>query len=184
MIFNNRIKKAIEISALIHKKQFRKGTETPYVTHTFSAFLIGSKFTDDENTLVAILLHDGPEDTEYSFEDISRDFGDNVCEIVRGVTKDRKDAKLPWEEKEKRYLEGLKKAPDESMIVCASDKIHNMMSTIEEYDGEKFWKRFSVQKERKIRYYENVLDVIKKRISGGIIEEYEETLSKMKEIVK
>lgn len=183
MIFTKKIKRAIEVSAMIHRKQYRKGTKTPYVTHTFAAFLIGSKYTDDENTLVAILLHDGPEDTEYSFEDISAEFGPDVSEIVRGVTKNKNDAELPWIEKEEIYLSGLRKARIESMTVCASDKIHNMMSTIEEYDGEGFWKRFAGTKEQKIKYYENVLEVLKERISGGIIDEYEETLSKMKEVV-
>lgn len=186
MIFTKRIKKAIEISAMIHKSQCRKGTKIPYVTHPFLAFLIGCKYTKDENTLVAILLHDGPEDTELTFEEISHEFGRDVSEIVRGVTKEKQCAKLSWSEREKKYLSNLKNARIESLIVCASDKIHNMMSTIDEYgdDGEKFWKRFNATKGQKIRYYENVLEVLKERLNGGIIDEYENTLSKMKETVK
>lgn len=183
MIFTKKIKKAIEMSAIIHKKQRRKGSKAPYVTHTFSAFLIGSKYTEDEDTLVAILMHDGPEDTDMTFEEITREFGADVSEIVRGVTKDKRYAKLPWNEKEEKYLTNLRHARIESMIVCASDKIHNMMSTIDEYNGEVFWKRFSVAKEQKIAYYENVLEILKKRSSGGIIDEYEDTLFKMKKTV-
>ncbi len=184
MIFTKKIKKAIEVSAIIHKKQHRKGNKTPYVTHTFSAFLIGSKYTYDEDTLVAILLHDGPEDTDMTFEEITREFGADVSEIVRGVTKDKRYANLPWKEKEEKYLANLLHARIESMIVCASDKIHNMMSTIDEYNGEGFWKRFTATKEQKMGYYENVLEVLKERISGGIIDEYEDTLTKMKEAVR
>jgi len=183
MIFTKKIKKAIEMSAIIHRKQHRKGTKTPYVTHTFSAFLIGSKYTDDENTLIAILLHDGPEDTDMTFQEIENEFGPDVSEIVRGVTKEKRFAKLPWHEMEEKYLSNLRSARIESMTVCASDKIHNMMSTIDEYDGEEFWKRFAGTKEQKMKYYENVLEVMKERISGGIIEEYEATLSKMRETV-
>lgn|GEM_PF-431534 len=183
MTFTKRIQKAIEISATIHEGQYRKGTSVPYATHPFAAFLIGSKYTDDEDTLISILMHDGPEDTDMTFDRIKNEFGPDVSEIVRGVTKEKRFARLPWKEKEEKYLANLRSARIESMIVCASDKIHNMMSTINEYDGEGFWKRFAATKEQKIKYYENVLEVLKERISGGIIDEYEETLSRMKEVV-
>lgn len=183
MIFTKKIMKAIEISALIHKGQYRKGNGVPYVTHPFAVFLIGSKYAEDEDTLVAFLIHDGPEDTQLTFEEIEMEFGKDVSEIVRGVTKDKKDTKLPWKEKEARYLENLRNARIESCIVCASDKIHNMMSTINEYEGEGFWKRFTCTREQKVAYYEDVLIVLKERITGGIIDEYEDTLSRMKKIV-
>ncbi len=148
-----RIDKAIQISARLHRHQVRKDKhETPYSSHPFAVMFIASKYTKDEDTLVAALLHDVLEDVELPYEEkenlIRNEFGENVLQIVKGVTEDKdplneKRGMSEWKRIRVKYVENLKTAPEGSLYISAADKIHNLMSlsTNLEEEGEIFWKK-------------------------------------------
>ena len=167
--FTPRLELAIRRAAWAHEqqKQHRKGSDTPYVIHPFSVMIISSSVTNDEDTLIACLLHDILEDVDakiYSKKNILEDFGENVESIVEGVTKD--SSLDSWQDRADGYLDCIEnRAPDESVIVCSSDKIHNLMSILREYkiNGEDHWKNFNSNKEQQLWWYESVLTVVKKR---------------------
>lgn len=167
MTFTPRIERAIRISALAHRNQTRKGGNVPYIIHPFSVMTIAAEATDDEDTLIACLFHDILEDVpeEYPESVMREEFGDRVVGIVRGVTKN--DDIHDWHEQCRDYLRNLHdNAPDESVVVSAADKIHNLMSVIADHEvmGDEVWQKFTVKNaDDQLWWYESVLDTIKKR---------------------
>ena len=186
-----RIDKAIKISARLHKNQVRKDKhETPYSTHPFAVMFIASKYTKDEDTLVASLLHDVLEDVELPYEEkenlIRDQFGENVLQIVKGVTEDkdplnRKRGIDEWKRVRVQYVENLKTAPEGSLYISAADKIHNLMSlsTDLEEEGESFWKKMTSPPEGRDWFYREVYVVLKSRLKSEIVDDLLEWIKKV-----
>lgn len=152
---------------MAHRNQKRKGTELPYIIHPFGVMTIASEATDSEDILIACLFHDILEDAseEYSKGQMEQDFGKKVVDIVEGVTKDSSLAS--WRERADAYLYHLEhEASDESVIVSCADKIHNLMSILEDYKevGDDIWQRFSTGKEGQQWWFQAVYEVISKRL--------------------
>ncbi len=81
-----RVRAAAEFGAAAHQGQLRESGE-PYITHPVAAAVILADLHLDADTIVAAILHDVIEDTPVPKSDIARRFGDDVAEIVDGVTK-------------------------------------------------------------------------------------------------
>ncbi len=168
--FTKRLDKAIRISAWCHEQAHghRKGGDIPYIIHPYGVMLIASNVTDNEDTLIACLLHDVLEDVPKSIYDENKmraDFGDNVTKIVKDVTKD--STLNNWYGTSKAYLHHLEfEACDEAIVVSASDKIHNLESTLFDYEeiGDKLWDRFTTKNlSDQIWWYESVYRAVSKR---------------------
>jgi guanosine-3',5'-bis(diphosphate) 3'-pyrophosphohydrolase len=80
------LERAYLIAEQMHGSQLRKSGD-PYITHPLAVTTILADIGMTEPTLVAALLHDTVEDTPYSLEELRRDFGDEVAQLVDGVTK-------------------------------------------------------------------------------------------------
>lgn len=80
------IERAYEVAAKCHEGQFRKSGE-PYITHPVAVATILAEIGLPSQTLVAALLHDTVEDTDYTLEQLTKDFGEEVALLVDGVTK-------------------------------------------------------------------------------------------------
>ncbi len=80
------IEKAYEVAELQHRGQMRKSGE-PYITHPVAVATILAELGMTPPTLVAALLHDTVEDTDYTVEELSADFGPEIAALVDGVTK-------------------------------------------------------------------------------------------------
>ncbi len=97
MHYSYRIEQALRASAILHKDQVRKGdVPYPYVTHTFAVAMIVSDYTDKEEVIVAALLHDTLEDTDYTEDELTEDFGNTVRELVVSVTKPAQEEGESW----------------------------------------------------------------------------------------
>lgn len=189
MLYSYRIEQAIRAAAILHKDQVRKGsTPFPYITHLFAVALIASDYTDDEDTVIAALLHDTIEDTDYTFEELEQDFGSAVSSYVAGVTQivPREDHEPDWRAIKKAYVEGLKKAPLPSLIVAAADKIHNMRSIIEEYytSPERFMHDFGGSLNDRILMYQKISNVLNRRLKNEIIHEFNHVFDEYKDFIK
>ncbi|MED1303424.1 GTP pyrophosphokinase [[Bacillus thuringiensis] serovar konkukian] len=84
-----RLKKAIYFAEQAHDGQYRQ-TGEPYIIHPFAITEILLNYKADITTLIAALLHDVVEDTEYSLEEIESHFGATIRYIVNGLTKGKK----------------------------------------------------------------------------------------------
>ena len=69
-----------------HEGQKRKSGE-PYITHPVAVATILAEMGMTGSILAAALLHDTVEDTEYSLDTLTREFGDEIAKLVDGVTK-------------------------------------------------------------------------------------------------
>ena len=86
-IFTGRIEQAIALALRAHEGQVRKGDgQLPYVVHPVTVALILSRYTGDEDTIIAGLLHDTLEDTLVTKEEVERGFGERVRDMVLDVT--------------------------------------------------------------------------------------------------
>lgn len=182
-----KIQKAVQVATIAHLGMVRKGDGLPYIIHPFSVAWILVGFTDDEDVIIAGLLHDILEDVpkeKYSADDIERDFGKKVLEIVRGVSEDkdstitREEEKRSWKERKEKYIENLKSDSPEALMVSAADKIHNLRSMMAAYSvqGEKLWERFNASKDEILWYQEEIFKVMKDRLRSGIVSELEKTI--------
>ncbi len=80
------IERAYAAAEQAHRGQVRKSGD-PYITHPLAVTTILAELGMTPSTLAAALLHDTVEDTDYSLEQLRKDFGDEVAMLVDGVTK-------------------------------------------------------------------------------------------------
>jgi len=80
------IKKAYEIARDKHEGQMRKSGD-PYITHPIAVAIILTELSAGPATIIAALLHDTVEDTDYTLKDVETTFGKEIAEMVDGVTK-------------------------------------------------------------------------------------------------
>lgn len=84
------IRKAYEFADKNHKDQVRVSGEK-YIIHPLNVAYILAELELDDSTIAAALLHDVVEDTPITHEDIINEFGEEIAEMVEGVTKLRKN---------------------------------------------------------------------------------------------
>ena len=124
----DQIMKAFTLADKAHEGQFRASGE-PYIMHPLAVAEILAHLQIDHITLIAALLHDVVEDTEYTKEDIEKLFGAEVAFLVDGVTKLNQ---FQYETKEDRQMENYRKmilamARDVRVVVIKlGDRLHNM----------------------------------------------------------
>ena len=80
------VQRAFEVAKRAHEGQFRRSGE-PYITHPIAVAGILAELGVGHTTVAAALLHDTVEDTDYSLDELSRDFGPEIAMLVDGVTK-------------------------------------------------------------------------------------------------
>jgi len=128
---------AYDFAKKAHDGQFRKSGE-PYIIHPLIVAYILSQIQAEPNIIIASLMHDVPEDTEVTLEEIEKNFGSDIANMIKGITK---LGKLKYRGVE-RYIENLRKlfvamAEDiRVMIIKFADRIHNL-STLESLPEKK-----------------------------------------------
>ena len=131
------IEKAYEVAGSAHANQMRKSGE-PYIVHPLYVAIILADLEMDKETIAAGLLHDVIEDTEWTNEDVTEEFGTDVAHLVDGVTKldsiqltqtigedkahDR--AEMQAENLRKMFLAMAKDI--RVIIIKLADRLHNM----------------------------------------------------------
>ena len=157
--------RALEFAAKAHRGQYRKGTKIPYLIHPLGVAKILIELGFDETVVVAGVLHDTVEDTKTQIEDIRREFGDDVAEIVKGASEP--DKTKPWKDRKEHTIEYLITAPRDVLVVMCADKIDNARTTGEdiECEGESVWQRFNRPKKDQEWYYKSILKILKSRLT-------------------
>lgn len=187
-MYSYRVEQAIRAAAVLHKNQVRKGEMPyPYITHLISVAFILLDYTDDEDVVVAGLLHDTIEDTDYSLEELQEDFGGRIKDIVAAVTepKTKDGKKIPWADRKKVYLKQLKEGPDEALLVSAADKSHNMRMVVETYheNHRRFVREFGGSLQERIDQYQDLADLFNQRLDGGILHEFNHVFAEYKRFI-
>ncbi len=135
------IDKAFETANSFHQGQLRRSGE-PYIIHPIAVANILVDLGMDYQSIVAALLHDVVEDTPYTIEQLTEEFGEDVAILVDGVTKLGKVQLNSRETKEEQQAENVRKmllamSKDiRVIIVKLADRLHNMR-TLEFVDPQK-----------------------------------------------
>ena len=120
------LQRAYDTAERLHDDVYRKSGE-PYITHPLAVATIAAEIGMDTTTLVAALLHDTVEDTDYTLEDLERDFGPEVARLVDGVTKLDKVALGSAAEAEtvRKMIIAMSQDP-RVLVIKVADRLHNM----------------------------------------------------------
>ncbi|WHM39664.1 bifunctional (p)ppGpp synthetase/guanosine-3',5'-bis(diphosphate) 3'-pyrophosphohydrolase [Streptomyces sp. BPTC-684] len=120
------VEKAYQVAERWHRGQKRKSGD-PYITHPLAVTTILAELGMDPATLMAGLLHDTVEDTEYGLDTLRRDFGDQVALLVDGVTKlDRVQfGDAAQAETVRKMVVAMAKDP-RVLVIKLADRLHNM----------------------------------------------------------
>jgi guanosine-3',5'-bis(diphosphate) 3'-pyrophosphohydrolase len=132
------LRRAYDFAKNCHKGQVRASGE-PFFSHVEETSLLVCKLKLDEPSVIASLLHDTIEDCEIDREDLQREFGPGVADIVEGVTK---LTRIEFESREEKQAENFRKmllamAKDiRVVLVKLCDRLHNM-STLKYFSEDK-----------------------------------------------
>ena len=128
-IDKNKIFKAYTFAAEKHKNQKRKSGES-YIIHPLNVAYILSNWGLDTQTICAALLHDVVEDTDATYEDIEKNFGEEVASLVEGVTKLSNLFKTVEEKKTKNYKKMFIAMEKDIRVIILklADRLHNVMT--------------------------------------------------------
>ena len=152
------IDQAIRFAALAHKDMFRKGNGQPYIFHPLEVLNLVSLMTLEDDVLCAAVLHDTVEDTDVSIDDIRREFGEHVAQLVASESENKrgqKNKEATWMDRKKEAIETIRHTEDiGTKMVCLADKVSNLRSfhlgLLDQ--GESFWNNFN-QKDPKKHYW-------------------------------
>jgi guanosine-3',5'-bis(diphosphate) 3'-pyrophosphohydrolase len=118
--------RAAALAARAHRHQARKDlVKTPYFSHPARvAMIVAVRFgCTDEKVLASALLHDVIEDTTIDYDDLMKDFGGQVADIVACLSK---DPRLVECDRERLYDEQLAKGPWQARLVKLADVYDNL----------------------------------------------------------
>ncbi|MGN1112397.1 MAG: HD domain-containing protein, partial [Acutalibacteraceae bacterium] len=122
------IDKAYQLALKAHGDQ-RRVSGVPYILHPTSVACILVDLGMDTESICAALLHDVVEDTEVTYDDVKKEFGKEIADLVDGVTK---LAKIPFSSREDQQAENVRKMliamsnDIRVIIIKLADRLHNM----------------------------------------------------------
>ena len=122
------VDRAFDLAVDAHDGQVR-ATGEPYVTHPIASAQILADLGIDPIAIEAALLHDVPEDTEYSLTDIEDRFNAEVAHLVDGVTKLSRFSTLSHEQQQAENIRKMLLAMAEDIrvvLIKLADRLHNM----------------------------------------------------------
>jgi GTP diphosphokinase / guanosine-3',5'-bis(diphosphate) 3'-diphosphatase len=128
--------RAFRFAADAHEGQQRRSGEA-FIRHPWGAAKILAELRQDEQTIAAALLHDVVEDTDTEIEEVRTEFGDEIAQLVEGVTK---LTRIHFQSREQAEAENYRKmiaamVGDERVILIKlADRLHNMRTI--EYLGK------------------------------------------------
>src|SRR5512132_3405464 len=120
--------RAFRFAADAHEGQQRRSGEA-FIRHPWGAAMILAELRQDEQTIAAALLHDVVEDTETEIDEVRTEFGDEIAQLVEGVTK---LTRIHFQSREQAEAENYRKmiaamVGDERVILIKlADRLHNM----------------------------------------------------------
>ncbi|MBN2548633.1 MAG: HD domain-containing protein [Anaerolineales bacterium] len=159
-MLTDRFEQALLYAARLHREQKRKGSQVPYLAHLLAVTALILEAGGDEDQAIAGLLHDAVEDQGglKTLTHIREQFGERVARIVDGCSDSDTLPKPPWRQRKEQYLEHLRTAAPEVLLVSLADKVHNARSIREDYQtlGEPIWERFTGGKAGSLWYYHSL----------------------------
>ncbi|MBO6119294.1 MAG: HD domain-containing protein [Lachnospiraceae bacterium] len=177
--------KALLYAIKAHSGVERRGKGFPYIVHPMEAVAIVASITPDQEILAAAALHDVVEDTEYTEEDIRKEFGDRVAKLVASesdLVVEGKSESESWVDRKKYAIDRLAKLDRDAKIVSLGDKLSNARAMLRDYEelGEKLWDKFHVNDPKLHKWhYEGLRNSLKDLDGTFAFEEFSEIVDKL-----
>ena len=176
----NKLERAFVFACHAHEGMIRKGFNQNYIFHPMEVLSLASILTDDEDVLCAALLHDTVEDTNTAIEDIEKQFGLRVRQLVAKESEDKKES-MPksqsWQIRKQEAIDKLKQEDDLGVkIVCLCDKVSNLRSfQLLCFDkGDDAWNSFNMKDPKKhYWYYSSILEALSELKDTPVYKEYD-----------
>lgn len=136
-----KVVKACKIAEKYHEGQKRKSGE-PYIIHPFAVAYYLTEYNADEESIISAILHDTVEDTEYTIEEVKKDFGEEIAKLIDGLTKFSKNRFRDAETMD-RKIESMRKwfsvmqKDIRVAVIKLIDRLHNMETLEGHGDTEK-----------------------------------------------
>jgi (p)ppGpp synthase/HD superfamily hydrolase len=185
-ILGERFEQALVYASQLHRKQIRKVSGIPYISHLLGVTALVLEDGGDEDQAIAALLHDAVEDQggDKIRQEIQAKFGDRVVEIVNGCTDAETIPKPPWQARKQRYIEMMRHASPEVRRVSMADKLHNARSILADYHrgDQDIWQRFKGGKEGTLWYYQALIEVHRQMEDSSLTEECDRVVRELAQI--
>jgi (p)ppGpp synthase/HD superfamily hydrolase len=115
--------KALIFATEKHFGQTRRFTKEPYINHPKRVAEIVEQYTDDENLIVAAILHDALEDTPTTFDELAREFNLTIADLVWELTND--EGRIDELGKALYLLEKMIDMTDDALLIKLADRLDN-----------------------------------------------------------
>ena len=184
-LYGDRMFEALSAAAQIHATQVRKDTTIPYLSHLLGTCSIALEYGADEVEAIAALLHDAIEDGEPTAAARATvwSFGPDVGRIVEGCTDADTHPKPPWRRRKEKYLASLTTRDRSTLLVSASDKLHDAHSIVGDLRGigDRVWERFSASKQETLWYYRSLVTAYRANPAHtqALVDELDRTVTEM-----
>lgn len=176
----NVVEKSLKFAVLAHKNQIRKAEiEKPYIVHPIDVANILKEYRCSDNLISAGLLHDILEDTQYDFEFLKKEFGEEIANLVNAATEQNKDA--TWEERKQATIDKIKNLSLEEKIVLCADKISNLedMYILFNIKGKKDFSSFKRSEKKQKWYYDNLYNSFISNDNHEIFDRFKNLINKV-----
>ena len=161
-MFSETIERALEVAAEAHDGQGRRNRPgVPYLVHPIHIALILTRLGCDETTVVAGILHDVVEDSDWSIERIEIEFGVEVRVVVDDLTEDKSKT---WEERKQWAVDHVPHMDPRARTIKAADKLHNLSSLARDLEAaenpDEVWAAFSRGREQSLEMSGRLVEVL------------------------
>ena len=160
MTIRKKLHEAIIFATERHGGQKRKGTDIDYICHPLEvAQIITEMRPENDDLIIAGILHDVVEEEVATQEEILMRFGPHVANLVAAHTHPKEGR---WVERKSRVNEELAKASFEVKQLVLADKVSNLRSMYADYQavGEQLWDRFNADRRDICIYYSEGMDAL------------------------
>ncbi len=167
----------------LHRQQWRKRTDRPYISHLMGVAAIVLQHGGDEDQAIAALLHDAVEDCGGAplLAEIREKFGERVARIVDGCTDSDQTPKPPWRERKQAYIRRVRGEEADTRLVSAADKLYNVREILSDLrqQGDAIWERFKGGRDGSLWYYRSLVHAFREGAAVPLVDELDRAVAEL-----
>lgn len=172
------IEEAVYFMMKAYKGQKRKNDNIDKSFHSMAVYMTMKDITNIEDVLIASILHNIIDDTEFGYEEIEEKFGTLVADMVSDLSEDMSIAK--WFTRKKDFIKRMKSVNDVNVInIMIADKLQDLLSGYKMFKkvGDKIWKSTSGTKTEQCFIYRESYNIAKsKNANQNLLDRYKKLL--------
>lgn len=179
------LKDAFAFATTLHADQKRKGPDgAPYISHLLGVCSLVLEAGGEDEQAAAALLHDAAKDKggRAQLERIRSRFGDRVASIVEACSDTFEDPKPEWRPRKEAYVEHLRGASSDELLVACADKLYNARSILRDFRrvGPAVFERFNAGRTETLWYYLAVADALgASELESWLVDELRRTVREL-----